>query len=300
VTRVESSVEANSRPSIEVGEALPLQAGLALPAGFDLLSGVMPELQMAELTRVLMSDLVNMDQFANPEAWYRDTFGLSPKLPANPYDIPAAPEGDFRTINQLTDTNRQTAIGYSSTQSLASSGCMLSVVTMAGNRLNGTNFSLADGNERAKSGGGYDRRNGAMMNLDKTARAMGVTVRHRGPVGPARGLEDSPAMSELHQGLERGELGMAGVDYKVTGKPSSAVSNADHFVLITGQSEDRKTLYAKDPAGGRDIQFNRAPNGVYVADVPSNGGMKHYRITEVATLAAADRVPALRVPPRKL
>jgi hypothetical protein len=94
-------------------------------------------------------------------------------------------------------------------------------------------------------------------------------------------------MGAAQEALRSGNrLVVAGVDYK-PGK-SSSVSEADHFLLITGPKDraaDGNTLTAVDPAGGREIVFHRQPDGAFAAG--------KYRITEVATYAASDSAPKL-------
>jgi hypothetical protein len=81
--------------------------------------------------------------------------------------------------------------------------------------------------------------------------------------------------SRLDQSLAAGNPVVAGVDYH--GGSSSAVSNADHFITITGKNPDG-SYNAADPAGGKNITLRVGADGML------HGGAKGYTVSEMTFL----------------
>jgi hypothetical protein len=176
-------------------------------------------------------------------------------------------------LNQLE--HREARLGNGDA-SIARSGCFLTTLTMASNRLTGANRDVVQANQAVLDNGGF---NGSNLVVPKAANALGVRV-------VSRSVATRENVEAAEHALDRGKLAFAGVDYK-DGK-SSGVSAADHFLLITGRGQD--TLTAIDPAGGREITFTKRPDGSYAAG--------KYRIAEIGILdreADAPRLPGRRI-----
>jgi hypothetical protein len=286
MTRIES------KPDVIHGDSLVAQVLTAALSGAPTSStpGQLHTLSapvfMQDLVRLLLGNAIDLSRFDAPE-WH----ALSPELgaivpvapdaaPALPPDTkeqasPALPEpkpgANSFVINQLDARYQGQRLGLGG-DSMQKAGCLLSTLAMAANRMSGSSYDLVSANQQVQSAGGYK---GSSMLLDRAAASLGVTVR-------SRALATRNSMGSVEAAVERGELGFAGVDYK-DGK-SSAISEADHFLLIVGKGEN--TLQAIDPAGGREITFTQGLDGHYYAG--------KYRIAEVGVLGRNATQPQLR------
>lgn len=180
-----------------------------------------------------------------------------------------------------TDTNRQIALGQSWTpkrgpaqagvtpmsqldyndqlgkggSSIRSAGCFLTALAMASGKITGdSSLNPRVANDRIRNAGGFS---GSNLIVDRAADALGMKVTGRHAV---TGANVEKMTTELDRNLDAGRPVVAGVDYK-SGK-SSSVSQADHFLTITGRNADG-SYAAIDPAGGKSITFSRGSDGHY-------------------------------------
>jgi hypothetical protein len=172
-------------------------------------------------------------------------------------------QNGVRPMSQL-DYNEQLGNGGSS---IRRAGCYLTAMTMASTRITG-NMSLnpSVANDLVRRGGGFS---GSSLVVDNAARSLGMRVLSRG----------APSMSRLDQSLDAGRPVVAGVDYKAGS--SSARSNADHFITITGRNADG-SYSAIDPAGGRAITLHPTGDG----RLRGQSGSKTYTVAEMTFLDA--------------
>lgn len=170
-------------------------------------------------------------------------------------------------MSQL-DYNSQLGNG---SRTIRQAGCFMTSMTMAASRITGdTSLNPAVANQRIRAAGGYS---GSNLNAPRAAEALGMRMTSRDAVTPGN---QQRMITNLDRSLEQGRPVVAGVDYK--GGSSSGVSNADHFVTITGRNADG-SYSAIDPAGGREITFRRGEDGYLHARTASG---KNYRVSEMA------------------
>ncbi len=226
-----------------------------------------------ELGRLLVNEIVRASTLTDASAIYAET----PELGSQSLTPVASQATHNKLINQgnykvqrLGDAN--------SNRTISQSGCVLSSLTMATNQLTGAEHDPVSANTAIVAAGGFK---GADMNIPVAAKALGLTVQSRDRATPA-------ALAHAEEALDRGAKLLVGVDYKKGDK--SAISAADHFLLVVGREGDN--LKAYDPAGGREIRFHRDLDGTYRAG--------KYTLTEVSVLTTAKSTPAVPQRPLKV
>ncbi len=129
--------------------------------------------------------------------------------------------------------------------SIASHGCFLTSLAMAAS-VRDPSMNPSQANARVRAGGGFS---GGAIQDDEAARALGMEK---------LGRTSSYRLSSLDQHLEEDGPVVAGVDYK--DGHSSAYSDADHFITLTGKSGPG-SYTAIDPASGREITLRAGADG---------------------------------------
>jgi len=156
-------------------------------------------------------------------------------------------------------------------RTIRQSGCCLTALTMAAGKITGEQgLNPRIANERIRAAGGFS---GADLLLDRAASTLGVKVTGRSAI---TSCNSEKLYGQMDQSLAEGRPILAGVDYK-SGN-SSGMSNADHFVTITGKNPDG-SYRAIDPAGGKEITFRKGKDGTYSAG--------KYKLVEVSFLEKA-------------
>lgn len=176
---------------------------------------------------------------------------------------PGAP----KPINQLDHPNAQLGNGK---YTIAQSGCFLSSITMASNKLHpGQNLGVLDANTKVKAGNGFS---GSGLEMARAAPALGMDMTSRRALG---GINDATVLNRLDQHLAAGKPAVAGVDFR-PGR-SSGHSDADHFITIYGKRGN--DYLAMDPAGGRPVTITKGADGRL-----SYRGADDYKLSEVLLL----------------
>ena len=228
----------------------------------------------------ILDQVVIPSQLRNAETMYRDA-RQTPGGP--PVNLPRTQnDGTNRSINQLA--YRDERLGSSS---IARSGCLLSSMTMAANRLNGRSNTVVQARDTMQSRGAISG-NGA-MNVQAGAQALGLRQLSR------RRANDS-SMADATAELQRGDRALVvGVNYKANtrGEQSAVASGVDHYIMIHRANPDG-SLSGVDPAGGVDLTFRRGADGVYRAQV----GNKNYDIRDVGVYAGTAGTPSVTIPRR--
>lgn len=136
---------------------------------------------------------------------------------------------------------------------IKSSGCLLTAMAMASTRITGRDTDPRQANTTVRNAGGFS---GSALEVPDAARALGMRLSGRQAMA---GANASRMVSELDRSLDRGRPAIAGVDFH-EGR-SSAVSNADHFITITGRTRSGDYT-AIDPLGGHRITLKKGSDGM--------------------------------------
>lgn len=157
---------------------------------------------------------------------------------------------------------------------IASSGCLLTSLTMASSVLHGRHdLDPLRANALVLRNGGYS---GSAIELGPAASALGLSVEHRGPLslGSAKALT-----TQLDAALAKGCPVVMGVDYQPGG--TSSVSGADHFICAYAQLGPGRYA-ALDPAGGVKVELCADEQGLL-----SYRGAPERRVSELLFLSRA-------------
>ncbi len=178
----------------------------------------------------------------------REPRANAPQQTRAPQQTGAGP-GAPRPINQLDHPNTQLGNGK---YTIAQSGCFLSSITMASNKLHpGQNLGVVDANTKVKAGNGFS---GSGLEMSRAAPALGMNMTSRRTLG---GVNDATVLSRLDQHLAAGKPAVAGVDFQ-PGR-SSGHSDADHFITIYGKRGN--DYLGMDPAGGVPVTLTKGADG---------------------------------------
>ena len=157
---------------------------------------------------------------------------------------------------------------------IASSGCLLTSLTMASSMLHERHdLSPLSANALVLKNGGFS---GSAIELGPAASALGLSVEHR------RALSAGSAKllgARLDAALAKGCPVVMGVDYQPGG--TSSVSGADHFICAYAQLGPGRYA-AMDPAGGLKVELCADEQGLLVYR-----GAPERRISELVFLSRA-------------
>jgi hypothetical protein len=182
--------------------------------------------------------------------------------------VEGTPQGDTGVI-PLSQADSNAILG-DGPKTIRQAGCLLTSMTMVSNALTGARHSVDDANRLVSRAGGFSGNN---MKMGPASSALGLKVMGGGVfTGDTRALDAS---------LAAGRPVVVGVDHKPGA--SSVDGRTDHFLVVTGRSDDGGYT-AIDSGNGKPLTFRDDGSGHLRSG--------KYDLSTVITVAPSSAAPA--------